>query len=273
MSKKHFFTASFAVSCLAFINSNFAMSATVIESTAVNYTAKTLTITGTGLGEAPKVSIGAVVLTTSASSPTSIIAAFPNASPPSSFTSGDYLVTIAFKEPTRPKTAIVTLGAVGPQGPPGSTGATGTAGPPGPQGATGPQGPQGAAGATGQQGPIGPSHVYVATVPGPVNLPSTGAFVQLATLTPPSNNFYLLAAKLISSASQFGSICYIVIAGSSPAAPTTVIYDSGLTFGNGTMFLTAAGNRYGLGSTVSDANRRLVISQQRGVHRHACWRH
>jgi hypothetical protein len=235
MSKKHFFTASIAVSCLAFIHSELAMGATVIDSTAVNYAAKTLTITGTGFGEAPKVSVGGVAaLTTSSSSATSIVAAFPTASPPSSFTPGDYLLTIVFKEPARRKTAIVTLGAVGPQGPPGSTGATGTAGPPGPQGATGPQGPQGAAGATGQQGPIGPSHLYIVTVGGPVYLPSTARFVQIATLTLPLNNLYLLTAKLVSGASQGGSICYI-------EDNRSAIYDSGLTFGAaGTMFLTAA---------------------------------
>ena len=95
-----------------------------------------------------------------------IVAAFPV-----DLVNGDFLLTV-FSGPGPRKNAnhIVTVGAIGPEGPEGAegpmgatgadgpmgtTGATGGIGPAGPMGATGAAGPMGSAGATGPEGPEG----------------------------------------------------------------------------------------------------------------------
>src|ERR1700722_11441041 len=113
----------------------------VIDSATVDYTAKTLTLSGASFGAGPKVSVGAVSLTVSSSSATKIVAAFPAAAPPSGFTPGDYLIPVPFNA-SLPTAGVLTLGAAGPVGPIGPAG---------------PQGPAGAKGATGATGPAGPT--------------------------------------------------------------------------------------------------------------------
>ena len=66
-------------------------------------------------------------------------------------TPGTFLLTVATGSGSRQFDAFdVTIGAVGPQGPPGDVG------PQGPQGETGPPGPEGPQGPPGESGPAGP---------------------------------------------------------------------------------------------------------------------
>jgi len=138
----------------------------LVDSATVNYTQKTLTITGQNFGSSPTVTLDTLTLPTVSSASGQIVADFPNSQAPSSFTPGTYFLTVAFKNQL-PVIFTVDIGANGPQGPTGpqgpvgpqgATGATGTsgpAGPAGPQGVAGPVGPAGATGATGAQGPQG----------------------------------------------------------------------------------------------------------------------
>jgi hypothetical protein len=111
MMKRHwltlrkFLTGVFGVLGLMVVNPKLTVAQAllpIIESTAVNYVNNTLTVTGTGFGASPRVTLGTTVLTTRNYSATSIAAAFPSGSPPSSFTPGDYLLTITFNLPTIP---------------------------------------------------------------------------------------------------------------------------------------------------------------------------
>ena len=209
---------------LLLIGSTPANALAIIDSAAVDYTAKTLTIAGSGFGAAPKVTVGTVNLTVSSASATKIVAAFPAASPPSGFTPGSYLLTITFNSGI-PAVSVVGLGAVGPagpmgpagpqgpagpkgatgsQGPAGATGPagaqgpTGATGPTGPTGATGPAGPagsQGAVGPTGPAGPPGPSDAYSNTrepVILGINSFNTNATMQVAAVTVPTGNYVIL---------------------------------------------------------------------------------
>ncbi len=160
-----------------------------------------LEITGAGFGAAqpPVVTLGSTTLPVVRYGATAITATVT--SPPDA---GTYrLSVLSFPETGKPTTATfdVTVGAVGPQGPPGQgvlgvavpagnamcsqggsefltasgytyacSGADGAAGPQGPQGVAGPQGPvgpQGAQGTAGAAGPAGPQ--------GPQGPPGHGA--------------------------------------------------------------------------------------------------
>src|SRR5450631_566299 len=163
----------------------------LIVSATVNYTAKTLTITGQNFGSSPSVTLDSMTFPTMTSSGSQIVADFPNSTPPSSLTPGTYFLTVQFKNQL-PSIFTVDIGAngapgsvgaqgpVGPTGPPGpqgvqgltgATGATGAIGPPGPVGATGAggakgdTGPIGPAGASGAAGPTGPQGAQGATGP------------------------------------------------------------------------------------------------------------
>ena len=181
MSTKSGVFAAVAAASLALVQPA-AMEAQItafVQSTSVNYTANTITITGTGFGSSPAVKVGTLALTTSSSSSTKIVAAFPAASPPSSLTPGTYRVSINFYFPELPATSEVTLGTqgpagqAGPAGAPGAAGAPGPAGAPGAQGAPGPAGASGAPGAPGQTGSQGPAGAQ-----GPAG-PNTVAIAQL----------------------------------------------------------------------------------------------
>jgi hypothetical protein len=116
-----------------------AQSFPLINSATIDYTTKTITIAGTNFGSSPAVTFDAMALTVQTATNTQIVAAFPSASPPSSFTPGTYFLNIRFSN-GRIAVFAVALGAVGPpgpQGPQGLTGATGATGPPGPQGPPG----------------------------------------------------------------------------------------------------------------------------------------
>ena len=130
----------------------------LVISATVDYTHNTLTISGQNFGSNPSVTLDALAFPAqSPSSSSQIVANFPAAKAPSSFTPGTYFLTVTFRNqlPTIFGVAIGANGAQGPAGPagvpgtPGITGANGPAGPAGPQGIPGPFGPVGATGPAG----------------------------------------------------------------------------------------------------------------------------
>jgi hypothetical protein len=106
----------------------------LVVSATVNYTNKTLTISGQNFGSPPGVMLDSMTFPTVSSSSSHVVADFPNSTPPLSFTPGTYFLTVAFKNQV-PVTYTVDIGTNGPQGPagpPGATGATGAIGVTGP---------------------------------------------------------------------------------------------------------------------------------------------
>ena len=147
---------------------------TVVLNATVNFTNGQLTVTGAYFPDKPHLVLNDQELTILSSDATTIVATLP---PTVLATPGSYGFTI--ERPRRSVIApfIVTIGAVGPQGPIGLTG------PQGPQGVQGVQGPVGPQGAVGPQGPAGssqPPTVYGATFAGGVNQGTLT--VQSATL-------------------------------------------------------------------------------------------
>jgi len=155
----------------------------LIVSTTVNYTQKTLTITGQNFGSAASVTLNSQTFPTMSASSSQVVASFPNGTPPSSFTPGTYFLTLTFKNqlPTIFTVDIGASGAPGPAGPPGPQGSPGLAGAPGPAGATGAQGLPGAAGPQGPAGPQGLQGIPGAT--GPQGPPGTSGTNVLGTGT------------------------------------------------------------------------------------------
>lgn len=121
----------------------------IVISATLDYTLKTVTISGQNFGSSPSVTLDSIALPTVSSASNQIVADFPNSTPPSSFTPGTYLLTVAFKNQL-PAIFTLDIGANGPQG------VQGVAGPAGPQGVQGAQGSSGATGATGPMGSPGP---------------------------------------------------------------------------------------------------------------------
>jgi Collagen triple helix repeat (20 copies) len=171
----------------------------LVISATVDYAHGTLTVTGQNFGSSPSVTLDALGFPAQSSSSTQVVAVFPNARAPSSFTPGTYFLTVTFKNqlPTIFGVDIGANGAQGPAGPAGSpgavgaAGATGPAGPAGTQGVAGPIGPPGATGATGAagaqglQGVAGPQGPVGATGPqGPAG--NNGA---VASISCPSGQF------------------------------------------------------------------------------------
>ncbi len=147
---------------------------TIILSATVNYSTNQLTVTGAHFPARPHLVLNDQELTLISATDTTIIATLPAAVVS---TPGSYAFTM--EQPRRSVIApfIVTIGAVGPQGPIGLTGPQGT------QGIQGIQGPVGPQGSVGPQGPAGsslPPTVYGATFAGGVNQGTLTA--QSATL-------------------------------------------------------------------------------------------
>jgi len=115
----------------------------VITKVSVNYTANTLTVTGTNLTStksAPDINFNNSVLTVTSWTNEQAVAALPGAS---SIAAGTYQLIVTDSGNTKSPTIFdLTLGAAGPVGP---------------QGLTGPAGAQGAVGPVGQTGPVGPA--------------------------------------------------------------------------------------------------------------------
>jgi hypothetical protein len=136
----------------------------LIISATVDYTLKTLTITGQNFGGSPRVTVDALSFPTLSSASNEVVVNFPSGRPPSGFAPGTYILTMQFEHHLW-ATFTVDIGANGPKGatgPQGPTGAMGATGPPGP---AGPAGAQGTQGLTGVQGPVGPAGKDGATGP------------------------------------------------------------------------------------------------------------
>ena len=202
-----------------------------------------LFITGTDFGVAkpPKVTLAGGELAVSSHSQTTIVAALPAGLPPASYE----LVVVSFRKADDNGKAAsfdVTIGAVGPQGPPGPAGATGPQGSPGPVGATGPEGPAGPPGPTGPQGPQGPQGPAGPTGPqGPAGklMPANLRTIQV------QGPHTLLCASLDPTCDDFGSSTadcpagsvvtgggYSVSGGSFGAGPTVFVIEERMV-GNG----------------------------------------
>jgi Protein of unknown function (DUF1566)/Collagen triple helix repeat (20 copies)/IPT/TIG domain len=183
----------------------------LIVSATVNYTNKTLTITGQNFGSSASVTLDSMTFPTMSSSSSQIVADFPNSTPPSSFTPGTYFLTLQFKNQL-PAVFAVDIGANGPAGPAGgsgpvgpqgaqgiqgltgATGATGAMGPPGPMGATGAAGGQGPAGAQGAAGPAGATGAQGPAGPqGSQGVPGTNGIGGVPTCSAPT--IYLVTAN------------------------------------------------------------------------------
>jgi hypothetical protein len=145
----------------------------LIISATVDYTHSTLTITGQNFGSGPAVTLDNLSFPAVSAASNQIVANFPSANAPSSFTPGTYFLTLQFKNQL-PAIFAVDIGAngapgptgaQGPAGPAGAAGAPGPAGPAGLQGVPGPLGPPGGPGAAGPQGPVGPAGATGATGP------------------------------------------------------------------------------------------------------------
>jgi hypothetical protein len=135
----------------------------LVISATVNYSQKTLTISGQNFGSSPHVTLDSLSFPAMSSTSTQIVADFPSGTPPSGFTPGTYFLTVTFKNqlPTvfavdiGANGAAGATGAQGPAGPPGAAGSMGPAGPAGPAGGAGPMGPPGSQGVQGSVGPMG----------------------------------------------------------------------------------------------------------------------
>ncbi|MDE3155382.1 MAG: collagen-like protein [Acidobacteriota bacterium] len=133
-----------------------------VLSASVSANQATLAVTGAGFGSSPTVYLNGIALggVTASADGTALTAPMPTLGP------GSYELVVVRRskrgrddddDAHRVGDFVLTVGAVGPQGP---TGAQGPVGPQGPIGLTGPQGaqgPQGVPGVAGPQGPVGPA--------------------------------------------------------------------------------------------------------------------
>jgi hypothetical protein len=134
----------------------------IVISATVDYTHKTVTISGENFGSSPTVKLDSMTFPTMSAASKQIVADFPNTSPPMTFTPGTYFLTVTFRNQL-PTIFAVDIGANGPQGPQGVAGPNGAAGPQGIQGLTGPTGATGAMGPPGPMGPAGAAGAMGAT--------------------------------------------------------------------------------------------------------------
>jgi hypothetical protein len=131
----------------------------LVISATVNYSQKTLNISGQNFGGSPSVTLNSMTFSTLSSASNQIVAKFPDAAPPSSFVPGTYFLTIQSRNQL-PAIFTIDIGAngvSGPAGPQGLAGLQGVAGAPGPAGPTGSQGLAGSIGPTGATGSAGPA--------------------------------------------------------------------------------------------------------------------
>ena len=166
----------------------------LVISATVNYSQKTLSISGQNFGGSPSVTVNSMAFGTLSSASNQIVAKFPDAAPPASFVPGTYFLTIQSKNqlPAIFTVDIGANGAPGPAGlqgaagPAGAAGAPGPAGPAGPQGLAGSMGPTGATGAVGATGAAGPTGLAGPAGPkGDPGAPGTGAGIPTCSAPNP----------------------------------------------------------------------------------------
>ncbi|TLY66257.1 MAG: hypothetical protein E6K45_07995, partial [Gammaproteobacteria bacterium] len=90
----------------------------LVISATVDYTNKTLTITGQNFGSSPTITVDSLTFPTSSSSSNQIVGNFPSGMLPSSFTPGTYFLTLQFRNQL-PAAFTVDIGANGAPGAPG----------------------------------------------------------------------------------------------------------------------------------------------------------
>ena len=158
----------------------------VITSAQPGLTNGTLKIDGANFPANPEVWLSSLPLTVFMATSSEIEAELPPDIPPASY----LLYVRGGSRNATATTFVVTVGAVGPQGPAGENGPQGAAGPTGPQGPSGPAGPQGLAGPAGPQGlpgPVGPQGLQGPPGPaGPGGFNGMREFTTSGTLTIPS---------------------------------------------------------------------------------------
>jgi len=164
------------------IQSADAAKPTIFSSSA---TSTQLTINGNGLAPGTaSVLLGLYgPLTVNSQSATQLVVTLP-----SGLTAGDYVLSVKIgkgkgDDDGNMDESVVTIGAVGPQGPTGPMGAQGIAGPSGAPGLQGPAGPVGASGPPGPQGSPGPQ--------GPAGTPGSGSS-DVYSITGPSVGLLIL---------------------------------------------------------------------------------
>ena len=158
----------------------------VITSVQPDLTKGTLKIDGASLPANPEVWLSSLRLTVFMATSSEIESELPPDILPASYLlfvrgGGKNAVSATF---------VVTVGAVGPQGPAGENGPQGIAGPAGSDGQSGPAGPQGLTGAAGPQGltgPVGPQGLQGPPGPaGPGGFNGMREFTTSGTLTIPA---------------------------------------------------------------------------------------
>ena len=158
----------------------------VITSVQPDLTKGTLKIDGASFPASPEVWLSSLRLTVFMATSSEIESELPPDILPASY----LLFVRGGGKNAESATFVVTVGAVGPQGPAGDNGPQGIAGPAGPDGPSGPAGPQGLTGPAGPQGlpgPVGPQGLQ--GPPGPAGLggfKGMREFTTSGTLTIPS---------------------------------------------------------------------------------------
>ncbi len=208
---------------------------TVVLNASVNFSTNQMTVVGAHFPSKPHLVLNDQELTIVSSTDTTIVATLPAAV---LATPGSYGFTL--EQPRRSVLApfIVTIGAVGPQGPIGLTGPQGS---PGIQGMPGPQGQQGLQGLQGPAGSSLPPTVYGATFVGGVSVGTlpTGIHTTLAQLTLPAGS-YFVHALVNGPVGVSDTLSCDLIAASQGAQSKTA--SSVVTIANGQVSLTEATN-------------------------------
>lgn len=184
-------TLFFCLLALAMFVPVLANAKPIIDAAIPNYANNQLTIVGSGFTGTPVANLNGVPMTLVSHTPTNIVAVLPNG-----FSAGSFLLSVTA---TGTATFDLTLGADGPQGPPGQQG------PMGPQGAQGPAGPSGPQGA---QGPAGISAGVTAYSNTPTVLTPSGALVA-NTRIPTSGVYYTTASMTLLLAPGDVAVCQL----------------------------------------------------------------
>lgn len=225
---------------------------TIILSATVNYSTNQLTVTGAHFPARPHLVLNDQELTLISATDTTIIATLPAAVVS---TPGSYAFTM--EQPRRSVIApfIVTIGAVGPQGPIGLTGPQGT------QGIQGIQGPVGPQGSVGPQGPAGsslPPTVNGATFVGGVNAGTLtlSSATRLAQVPMTTGDFLIQAVVTGPSAVSDTLSCALAVGPSLSSTSTIASGEISLTVATNLPLLAA----YSLPTGISNVEVNLYCA-------------
>ncbi len=212
----------------------------VVLNASANFTNGQLTVVGTNFPRNARLVLNGQQLAILSSNATTIIATLPSAV---LSTPGSYLLAMERQHGRAAIPFIVTIGAVGPQGPIGPTGATG------PQGQIGPQGLQGQQGIQGPAGTSLPPTAYGATFTGGVSVGTSTASniisssaTSLATIKLPADD-YLIHALISGTSNNSDTLTCNLNIGGLPQGGISSSSGSGVqTIATGEVSLTEATN-------------------------------